>query len=380
MKKIIVSLLVFAIALSSATAAVDFSGELVAGYAFQYNDKADEWSNHIMGQDGEDTNTTMLNFGIADTEGLWKVTIEGTPSLDDDGAVSGDLAVDLAKLIAGPETDWTATIGLNVLDRMMGLRAYSMADNLDRIRTAETGLWTSLTLGYSDLFTVMVGGSPKTLDTDDTNNIGANDGDFMVSALVSPISGLSVSATYVLKGDAQDSGINSSDSLNNFGEGIIGASADINIAELAGLDFDLGLGLSEKYVFGEGNNLFAAAVYAGFDPFAFEVQYGLVTYGDERTIGALALDNATEHFLYAGIDITVVDNLLLDAYFGAYNMAEFQDSWFIGADVGYSVKNVLFKLGLEYGAGSSWNYDDNYYRTGDSGAGLWIVPSISVAW
>lgn len=197
MKKVIVSLLALALATTGAFAAVDFSGELIAGYAFQYNDIHDEWTNHIMGHDGEDTNTTKLLLGIGDEDGLWNVSIEGNPTLDDSGAVSGDISVDLAKLIGGPDTDWTAAVALNVLDRMTGLRAYSMAYNLDRIRSAEKGMWTSLTLGYSDLVKLYVGGSPNTVLADDTNDITANEGDLMVSALVSPLDGLSVSATYI---------------------------------------------------------------------------------------------------------------------------------------------------------------------------------------
>ena len=67
-KKGIVSLLALALATTGAFAAVDLSGELIAGYAFQYNDIHDEWTNHIMGQDGEDTNTTKLLLGIGDDE------------------------------------------------------------------------------------------------------------------------------------------------------------------------------------------------------------------------------------------------------------------------------------------------------------------------
>ena len=260
MKKAIVSLLVLALAVTGAFAAVDFSGELVAGYAFQYNDKNDEWTNHIMGQDGEDTNTTKLNLGIADEDGLWKVTIEGTPTIDDSGAVSGDLSVDLAKLIAGPETDWTAAIGLNVLDRMTGLRAYAMADDLDRVRTAETGVWASLTLGYSDFVKLFVGGSPKTVDTTDTNNTGANEGDFMVSALVAPLDGLAVSATYVLKGDAQDSGLDAA-TMNNFADGIVGASADINLAKQLNIMLK-GLSIAPENIV---MNVGTAAVGYGFE-------------------------------------------------------------------------------------------------------------------
>ena len=368
MKKFIVSLLVLSAVLFTASAAVDFSGELVAGYAFQYND---EWTNHIMGQDGEDTNTTSLNLSIADDGGIWSVGIEGFLVTDESGAVSGDVSVDLAKLIAaafGNDTNWSLDLSLLANDRLTAFRAYSMQKNLDRIRTENVGLWTSLTLGYGDFASIMVAGSPKTVAVDnDFNDLSANNGDLMVSAIVNPLSGLSVSAGYVLNGDTSDSGI---DRNNSNADGIIGASADINIAELVGLDFGLGIGLSEKYDFGGENNIFVAAVYGAFDPVGFELQYGLKNYGDDTT----------EHFVYAGVDVTAVENMLLDAYFGAYNAAEFNDSWFVGADIGYTISDISFKLGVEYGAGTSYNYDDSYYKTSDSGAGLWIVPSVSVAW
>ena len=373
MKKLIVSLLVLAMALSAVSAAVDFSGNLEAGYAFQYNHRTDAWTNHIMGEDGEDTNTTQLDLTISDDNGLWSVGIEANPTMNDDGAVSGDLSVDLAKSIAavkGSSTDWSAVIELNVMDRVTLLRAYSMQKNLDRMRTAEAGVWASLTLGYSDLVKIQVAGSPNTAAvTGELNQISVNEGDFAVSALINPLSGLSVSAGYILKGDAQDSGMDAA-AGNNFAGGLAGGAVNVNITELVGLDFDFGVAASDKYDIEGKNNIFAVAVYGGFDPVSFELQYGLKSYD--------AADD--EHFIYAGADITAVENMLLDIYFGAYNAAEFGDSWFIGGDIGYTFANVTYQLGIEYGTGTSYNYADNYYKTNNSGAGLWIVPSIAVAW
>ena len=373
MKKLIVSLLVLAMALSAVSAAVDFSGSLTAGYAFQYNNRENEWRTHIMGDDGEDTNTTSLNLNIGDDNGLWNVTLEGAMVTDEAGEISGDITVDLAKSIAaafGTTTDWSVDLSFYANDRLTGLRAYSMQKNLDRIRTADGGLKVALNLGYGDFFDLMIGGSPATVDDveDSFAHLGAQEGDFMVSALVKPLDGLAVSATYVLKGDGEDSGVDTN-ATNNYGHGMIGASANVDLATLIGLDFSLGVGLSEKYQFEDNNNIFAAAVYGAFDPIAFEAQYGLKTYGNDRT----------EHFLYAGVDITAVENMLLDVYFGAYNLSEFSDSWFIGGDVGYTLSNVTYKLGIEYGGGTSYAYDDNYYATNKTAAGLWIVPSISVA-
>ena len=182
----------------------------------------------------------------------------------------------------------------------------------------------------------------------------------MVSAIVNPLSGLSVSAGYVLNGDTSDSGI---DRNNTNADGIIGASADINIAELVGLDFGLGIGLSEKYDFGGENNIFAAAVYGAFDPVGFELQYGLKNYGDDTT----------EHFVYAGVDVTAIENLALTVYGGAYSFSA--ESWYVGATAGYTVSSVTFQLGLEYANSKSFKYDGH---DGDVG-GFWIVPSVKIA-
>ena len=180
MKKLIVSLLVLALALSAVSAAVDFSGSLTAGYAFQYNNREDSgvkgWRNHIMGDDGEDTNTTSLNLGFSDDNGIWNVTLEGAMVTDESGEVKGDITVDLAKSFAaifGTTTDWSVDLSLLANDRLIGLRAYSMQKDLDRIRTADGGLKASLTIGYADLFDIMIAGSPDTVDDVENSETGA---------------------------------------------------------------------------------------------------------------------------------------------------------------------------------------------------------------
>ena len=65
MKKVIVSLLVLALAMTSVFAAVNFSGELVTGYTFNYDKDSEEWTNWMYGQDNLDTNSTQLKLGIA---------------------------------------------------------------------------------------------------------------------------------------------------------------------------------------------------------------------------------------------------------------------------------------------------------------------------
>ena len=111
------------------------------------------------------------------------------------------------------------------------------------------------------------------------------------------------------------------------------------------------------------------SIPTGFDILDFKVQYGLKSYDQYDD----------EHFFYAGIDFNVVEHLVLDIYGGAYDLSHADESWYLGGNVGYEVSGVTFKLGLEYGAGASYAYDDNYWNDGEqSGKGLWIVPSISV--
>ena len=370
MKKALVLLVALVLSASAVFAAVEFSGELVAGYAFQNN--GSEWTNHIMGQDGEDTNTTRLDLSIADENGIWAVTLDGAFVSADDGGMAADVTVDVVKAVMAAmnagETDWFASIKLDVMDRLVGYRVYSMEKDLDRIRTAETGLWTSLQFGYGDLINVMVAGSPNTKGvTGEPNQILDNEGDFMVSAITNPINGLSVSATYVLKGDANDSG--NDHGTDEFANGIIGGTANIDIGSLVGLDWNIGVAVSDKYDFGVKNNIFAAEFYTVFVILDFMVQYGLKSYDQYDD----------EHFFYAGIDFNVVEHLVLDIYGGAYDLSHADESWYLGGNVGYEVSGVTFKLGLEYGAGASYAYDDNYWNDEEqSGKGLWIVPSISV--
>ena len=75
MKKFLTILTVALLACSTVFAAVNFSGELVAGYQFQYEDE--KWTSHVYGQDGDDSNTTKLNLGFADDNGIWNVVVEG---------------------------------------------------------------------------------------------------------------------------------------------------------------------------------------------------------------------------------------------------------------------------------------------------------------
>ena len=370
MKKVIVSLLVLALAATSVFAGVNFSGSFTTGYVFNYmtaND-ANQWKTWVFGDDNTDTNQTTLNLGFADDNGIWAVTLEGELMLD--GAalahpfnrVSGDISIDLAKLIMG-DTDWTAQLQLLANDRITGLRAYTNKSglNYDRVRTNEPGLWANAIVGYGDLLQVQIGGAPALLNKKKkgTNGIVSEDvtppgspdkiymgetlGDFIVSAMTKPISGLAVSVDWALVGDKGTS-------FELKDTGVFGAAADVNIGEMLGLDFNIGVGVADKYYYGEAvkTNVLAAQVYGGFDLLQAYVEYVNQYTG---TDAAKASGTDVVNMLHFGIDLNVIEGLILNVYTGADDLEHYGDTYYVGGNVGYEVAGITFQLNLQYDEG-----------------------------
>ena len=388
MKKVIVSLLVLALAMTSVFAAVNFSGELVTGYTFNYNDDNDEWQNWMYGQDNLDTNSTQLKLGIADDNGVWSIGLEGVlftdgssspaysgtidpdPDTPDDeidfslsstqNRVAGDITLDLAKLIMG-DTDWTAQLQLLANDRVTALRAYSNQSglNYDRVRTKEPGLWANAIVGYGDLLQVQVGGAPKLYSKNATNMVaGGQIGDLIVSAMTKPISGLAVSVDWALVGDKNDKIAKVEDC------GVFGAAAEVNLGEMLGLSFDLGVGMADKYYYGDQataysgvsgtaamsgkQNVLAAQVYGGIDLVSAYVEY--VNWYSDKADKAVSM-------IHAGADLNVIDNMVLNVYFGMFDLSDELDlnkgdgSYFVGGNIGYELSGITFQVNLQYADG-----------------------------
>ncbi len=392
MKKVIVSLLVLALAATSVFAGVNFSGDFVTGYVFNANkNAADEWkwSTGIFGQDNLDTNQTQLNLGIADDNGVWALTFEGEIMVDGTAfdspkdRIATDITLDLAKLIMG-DTDWTAKLQLLANDRITALRAYSNKSglNYDRVRTTEPGLWANAIVGYGDLLQVQIGGAPALTATAD-NAGGKTYGDFIVSAMTKPISGLAVSVDWALVGDGgtnweestyidginagiddaiaaldpdtdadaiaalQASKVSTAGSFEAKTAGVIGAAADVNIGEMLGLDFNIGVGVADKYYYGENRktNVLAAQVYGGIDLLSAYVEYVNWYCGVEN----YPIDMV--NMLHFGIDLNVIEGLILNVYTGAGDLEHYGDSFYVGGNIGYEVAGVTFQLNLQYDEG-----------------------------
>ena len=354
MKKILTILTVALLACSTVFAAVNFSGSSTIGYMFNYGHRADQWTQLFWGDDGDDTNPNSLNLSIADENGVWTVGfragINGNgATLSDSGSMGGNVTIDFAKLF-GLE-DWKLTAGMIGNDRYTTLRAYSnqSGKNFDRVRTNGSSYVAWAGVGYGGLVEVQVAADPGL--NGDTNPEGGNfdDGikttsDFLASALVTPIDGVKVSVDYALKGDGAN--------------GLFGAAADINLGALLDLDFSVGVSVADRYNIGAESNDLAVTVYGGVDMVDVAVEY--------------AYTAKSEHFLYAGVNLNVVENMLLDVYFGANDLAKFADTYYVGGNVGYVVSGMTFNVGIEYSAPKAAKEFDL--------SGFNIVPSISFSW
>ena len=354
MKKVLVSLLVLALATTGVFAAVEFSGSATFGYQLNYDPVTEDFAGFIQGDDGDDTDTTSLKLNIADENGLWNVYIEGNPEFDSSGAVAGDLTLNLLQLF-GAETDVTLDLGFSANDRFTGDRAYvnKSGDSWDRIRTNDNGYFTSLKLGWNGL-SATVAMAPKYNLTDAGFNGGKMD---LVASVMYSMDGLKVSANYAMVGE----GKSMSKAAN---EGVVGGAFDLNVGTLVGLDFDLGVSASERYELESGYNVVAATVYGGVDAVTLSAEYALQTEGE-----------AMKHNLYVGAEINAIENLGLKIYTGSYDLANYGDALYVGAKADYTLQNVTFGLGVEYAAGGRAVDNSNAYDKG----GLNIVPTISVA-
>ena len=413
MKKVLALLLVCLLATSVAFAAVQFSGSLTAD-----KDRADNngWRVYTYGDDGDDSDEMSLNFTLGDDQGLWSADVKGlwggqlgnTEQLfGESGKIEAIFKTNIAKAIAtavGGESPIDVTLEAGGNRRVTTLRAYANASgaNLDRVRTINNTSPFGLTIGYQDFVQVQVTYAPELWD-DRSSSASAYPEDLTASLLVKPYTGIALSVDYAMVGETKVLGgadtdvksatatpgeeagtfINPSATFSDAG-GTIGAALDFNIGQLLGADYNVGVSVADRYEFGTKYNQFAATVYGGIDMVSAYVEYALRTYGKSLyavadAVAAGDLDNTlvhengvAEHYLNVGVDLAVVENMNLNVYFGADDLADFVNQYFVGGNIGYTVSGIKFNMGVEYNA-SNWgayNYDHK---------GLMLVPSVAVS-
>ena len=390
MKKVLALLLVCLLATSVAFAAVQFGGSLTAGVAVNYND--DQWTAYTYGDDGDGTDEMSLSFTLGDDQGFWSAELKGIWSgsepieqlFSESGKLEAIFRTNLAQSIAaavGGESPVDVTLEIGGNRRVTTLRAYNNVSgaSLDRVRTINNTNPIGLTVGYQDFVQAQVTYAPEIFD-----DVKGYPEDLTASALIKPYSGIAVSVDYAMNGESKVLAANSTNSASkaawNDAGGLLGAAVDINLGDLLGTDFALGLSVSDRYEFGTKYNQLAAVVYGGVDMVSAYVEYALRTYGadyynvpDGGAAGVLVHEEGkAENYLNLGVDLALVENMNFNVYFGADDLGRFVDTYFVGGNIGYTLNNVKYNLGVEYNQGnwSAINYD---YE------GLMIVPSVSVS-
>ena len=377
MKKVLALLLVCLLATSVAFAAVQFSGSLTAGVAVNYND--DQWKAYTYGDDGDGSDEMSLNFTLADDQGFWSADVKGLWSgqanseqlFGESGKIEAIFKTNIAKAIAaavGGESPVDVTLEIGGNRRVTTFRAYNNVSgaNLDRVRTLDGTNPIGLTVGYQDFVQAQVTYAPELWD-DGSDTDPAYVDDLTASALVKPYTGIAVSVDYAMNGECKIPGAKDVFGITEAG-GLLGAAVDINVGELIGADFNIGVSVSDRYEFGTKYNQLAAVVYGGVDMVSGYVEYALRTF-DETTLG-VKIDPM--NYLNLGVDLALVENMNLNVYFGADDLGHFDLSYFVGGNVGYTLNGVKYNLGIQYSEGNSWAYYYDY-------AGLMIVPSVSVS-
>ena len=256
---------------------------------------------------------------------------------------------------------------------------------------------------YSDLVDARVGVIPKYNATEDSKKDSAkgylnyaNEEDnlgLIVSALVKPIDGVQVSASYAMNpGSVADGWCNDADDTSEPEHGWAMA-ANVNITDIIGID-DWSVGVEVTYVgiynqtaesAREGLNddigaIIAATVYGGWQFIDAGVEYGIAINPDSSLTERKESENISFLTISANMDLEIGDmEIPVSVWFGSSGLEEFGDAIYVGASASYVYKGVGFGLGLEY-AGPYAKTNNMQYGVNSGDKGVFaIIPSVSLA-
>ena len=364
MKRILTILTVALISCATVFAAVDFSGSFTTGLGIQYEDE--DWDLYLFGDDDDGTREATLSLGISDDEGLWSVNIVGYTDtseaieFDASGKLGAEVNLSISKLI-GDAMPFDIEFFTTVYDRTTALRAYNnvAGNNYDRVRTDDDLTSFGLTFGYADFIDVQLAWTPGKLDS--KNKFDTTNQQALLSALIAPVNGLKVSIDYGYNTeDRSNSDIYSSPETDlNDNEHTIAAALDLDLGTILDMDASFGVSVSERYQVTDKYNAFSAVVYGGIPEASAYLEYANLN----------RIDDDADNNLQLGVSGDV-GSFSYNTYFGAEDVLEFRDTYYLGAEVYYTLSSLTFGLGIEYAESSSYNYQ---------GHGLWIAPSLSIA-
>ena len=321
-KKFVATLALVLLVVVSLTAAPTFSGRFRQGYKFTFAEGADPtitaWK----------TEEAKLVMKIADENGLWTVNFKATGNLDSNDKWSANASVNLGKLLGTAGLDLgdfgiVASIGANT--RMTALSAYNDVTGNELYKLRNDGKESiQLAMNYGKLVKFNVAGDPT--------NTGRS---LVVSALVAPVDGVSVSVGY-----AHNATFNNT---TYTAKNVIGGAVNVDVAKLAGLDFKLGVSAYDNYALKENNltrNTFAANVNGGVKEVDGFVEFVM--------LNEIANSTTSLYGLNTQVNLNLVKNLGLDVYFNIADLTKVGDTFTVGGDASYKLSGVEFAMNLEY--------------------------------
>ena len=356
MKKIL-TILAVAILASATVFAITFDGTFKGGYKFTFSEddayEAVGWKQNV---------EARLNVKIADDNGIWTIKLKDMAALDSDDKIKANLSLDIDNLIkanGGDLGDFNIGLSIGANSAMTALSAYNDVSGDELFKAKNNGTYSAeLALGYGKMIETKVAFDPAANTiTDGVEAKNTGKASVVVSAMTTPVDGVSASLAYAYNGLMYDT----DKDYKIFADHVVNAAVNANIGTLANLDFDLGVTVFDS--FGSGNITKDDDNKAGTEP---------ITYGDggktynvlnAAVYGGVDLVNAFFEFrMFNGADtscgmktqvnVNPVENLALDVYF---NMADFSDvnEIKVGGDVSYTISGVEFAANLEYAVDGS---------------------------
>ena len=334
MKKILTILTVALLACSTVFAALNVSGEFEGGYKFSFKDGYSATKQ-------DKTAEGKITLKVSDDNGIWTINFKtlNEGKLDSGNKLGSNLSLNMAALLAANGVDLgdvSLALSLGANDRMTALSAYNDVTGDELYKFKNDGKYSAeLAVGYGDLIQTKLALDPK-----------VDNGKFAVvaSALTKPVDGIAVSAAYAHNAWFT-SALSDDEADENTAKNAVSVATDINVGALAGLDFNLGVTVYDNIGWDKdsSSNAFAAAVYGGVDVVDAFFEFRM----DNTTV---AKDTITKLGMKTQVNLNIVENLGLDAYFSIKDFDLFDTTYAVGGDVSYTVSGVKFAANLEYGA------------------------------
>ena len=377
-KAIVLGAAMLLVGATAFAADVKFGGAFKAGYNFQYYTDADKWVNSEK-TDGDNKAEAEMDLDVADADGLWAVSFGADPIVDEemrggfgDYYMKAKLTVDFTKALAAGGVDLgdftlKASIGNQDTENMASAYGNYSGRNYQQLKATSLKKNSSSTLTSVDLgYGKMVSAQYK---FDPTGELHQG-----VGAVVTPVDGVKVSATYVQKGVGKR--FFTTQGKTNW---VVQGAADVDINKFVNVDkLTLKAGAFYDFVNADyttdkdGNlSLVGAGAKVGYDKYSLGVDYVF----EQKFKGTTSDKTKNVNHLMAKATIKdLVKGLTLAPW---YRDDDFDtDGCLVGLETSYTFAKVTYHVDLE---GQFGTKDTGKIKTGKNEDYVKIMPYVTLS-